>query len=689
MLNALLYTLLTALGCSIFVAPAFFYRWLCWILHVPLGWIRSFFRWVNWEKVSMFTLAGSLILVTLLTTFVSRHPDIPLDPEIDNSIYEGLRVAFSVFEGDSSTFREHMTTSPLVAQGAFWYWLLRICACVLPVLVPLSTVGTATILLWNHLPHHVPILSRNWYIFSELNPNSIRMAKSINEKLEDEWDTGVFIFLRTRRGDQSPEILDDIRTLNYYFHPKTEDRFLIWPLRRFRRMRFFFLSETTDENFERIQDFLETVKNKWLFCPLGKPRNDVFRQELYLLSETESAPMLIDHLRDTLYKEKEVTVSNTDGTTEQKTKKVKRLVFSNTELRLLDRFRATSYDLLRNVPLHEHIHDDKLHVLILGFGKIGREFFRTACSLGIFPDCKTEFTICDQLIDDKLALFESQCPELRQSVTIHPTKLNLETDALDKLIEVGEYHYILVALGDDERNIRVASRLKRFYRRSHWNYEARKQAGLPYAPDIQPQICVNIEDSIKHDYTQKLWAEASQRDNAKSWDTGLHIFGGLDQVFTPKVLMPRNLWTAARFIHRKLNSMESDEHLNWGEYERRSSLACAVRAEYLTAFNSTASPAKLADTEHLRWMAYVRSEGLRYADTNLVDVYYDRDNGRHVDILGKLTPCLTEDQDKLNSVWTHLSTGKYTNDYKDKRSFRQRDLYLVEQSHEIAEILKV
>ena len=686
MLNALLYTLLTALGCAIFVASAFFYRWLCWILHVPLGWIRSFFRWVNWEKVSMFTLAGSLILVTLLTTFVSRRPDIPLDPEIDTSIYEGLRVAFSVFEGDSIAFREHMTTSPLVAQGAFWYWFLRICACVLPVLVPLSTVGTATILLWNHLPHHVPILSRNWYIFSELNPNSIRMAKSINEKLEEEWDTGVFIFLRTRRGDQSPEILDDIRTLNYYFHPKTEDRFLIWPLRRFRRMRFFFLSETTDENFERMQEFLEAVKNKWLFCPLGKPRDDVFRQELYLLSETESAPMLIDHLRDTLYKEKEVTVSNADGTTEQKAKKVKRLVFSNTELRLLDRFRATSYDLLRNVPLHEHIHDGKLHVLILGFGKIGREFFRTACSLGIFPDCKTEFTICDQLIEQKLHAFLCQCPELNSSVSFRGMELDAETDHLDTLIYSRQFHYILVALGDDERNIRVASRLKRFYRRSHWNHEARKQAGLPCAPDIQPQICVNIEDSIKHDYTKKLWSEASQRVNARDWDKGLHIFGGLDQVFTPKVLMPRRLWTAARFIHRELNSMKPDEHLNWGEYECRSSLACAVRAEYLAASNATVSPAKLADTEHLRWMAYVRSEGLRYADTNLVNVYYDRDNGRHVDILGKLTPCLTTDQTKLGSVWTHLSTGKHAADYKDQHSFRWRDERLVALAAEIAKL---
>ena len=686
MLNALLYTLLTALGCAIFVAPAFFYRWLCWILHVPLGWIRSFFRWVNWEKVSMFTLAGSLFLVTLLTTFVSRHPDIPLDPEIDTSIYEGLRVAFSVFEGDSGTFREHMTNSPLVAQGAFWYWFLRICACVLPVLVPLSTVGTATILLWNHLPHHVPILSRNWYIFSELNPNSIRMAKSINEKLKKEWDTGVFIFLRTRRGDQSPEILDDIRTLNYYFHPKTEDRFLIWPLRRFRRMRFFFLSETTDENFERMQEFLEAVKNKWLFCPMGKPRDDVFQQELYLLSETESAPMLIDHLRDTLYKEKEVTVSNADGTTEQKKEKVKRLVFSNTELRLLDRFRATSYDLLRTVPLHKHIHkgsqEDTLNVLLLGFGKIGREFFRAAASMGVIHNCKTEFTLCDQQICSKLAVFQSKCPELYKSVTFYSRKLNIDTAALNQLIEARDYHYIVVALGDDELNIRVSSRLKQFYRHRHWKHEASESAAMRH-----PQICVNIEDSIKHDYVKNLW----NTDIDKSWDKELYVFGGLDEAFTPKVLMPEDLWKKACRIHRELNQLKKNEPINWDEYQRRSSIACASHMEYIVDDNwlSKYDTELLADTEHQRWMAYVRSEGMCQSSLPQVAAYRGKNGtSRHIDKLGKLTPCLVETE-KLDEIWKEVENnhqGASSNGpdilVNNSLSFRERDKLVVEKASE-------
>jgi hypothetical protein len=57
-----------------------------------------------------------------------------------------------------------------------------------------------------------------------------------------------------------------------------------------------------------------------------------------------------------------------------------------------------------------------------------------------------------------------------------------------------------------------------------------------------------------------------------------------------------------------------------------------------------------------------------------------------VDILGKLTPCLTTDQTKLDSVWTHLSQGKHAADYKDQHPFRWRDGHLVELAVEISKL---
>ena len=615
MLDALVYLAVAALGC---VGIWFF------------GFQR---KERDWERISVLSLSLSLVLVLALrwvTEFRCGSWE---------WIFTGVQTVFDVLEGNSMEFRTALSAIPVVPE-------LLSCA------VPALTVFTATQLLWNYLPHHVPMGKQEWYIFSDLDANSVRMAKNLARK------ENLCIFLRTRRNKADTDLLKELENLRFCLYPGDEARFLLWPWRRRHLLRFFFLSENTDENFQRMQDFLIAAGKDDHFTPRNVSLPDgQFQQELYLLSETESAPMLIDHLRNRM---KDVEC------------------FRNTELRLLDRFRATSYDLLRTKPLYEHIHNGRLHVLVLGFGKIGREFFRAACSLGILHGCTTEFTLCDLDICSKLNGFESQCPELRKSVTIHPRKLDLDTAALENLVKTTDYHYIVVALGDDERNIRVASRLKRFYRLRHWEAAAGRRT-----EDLQPQICVNIEDPIKHAYTEGLW------DDDSAWGHALHVFGGLEQVFTPEVLMPRSLWNAARYIHRQLNELGDDAVPDWGEYERRSSIACALRAAYLDASRpSGASPEALADTEHLRWMAYVRSEGLRYADPALVNAYYGQVKGGHVDILGKLTPCLTEDQTELTNVWTHLSTGPHARDYKNKKPFRERDLYLVNHAHEIAEILK-
>ena len=598
----------------------------------------------DWERISVLSLSLSLILVLVLRCYAEFRCD------SWDWLFIGIQTVFDVLEGDSCGFRTALSALPVIPE-------LLSCA------VPALAVFTAARLLWHYLPHHVPWFKKEWYLFSELDANSVRMAKNLAR--EDR----LCIFLRTPRNKADTALLKELGDIHFFLYPGDEARLLLWPWRRGHILRFFFLSENTDENFQRMQDFLLTAGKKRLFKPRSIALPDgQSQQELYLLSETESAPMLIDHLRGLL--------KNSD-------------CLQHTELRLLDRFRATSYDLLQNVPLHEHIHDGKLHVLILGFGKIGREFFRAASHMGVIHGCKTEFTLCDLSIKQKLNAFLCQCPELRCSVTFRSMELDAETNQLDQLIRGRQFNYILVALGDDERNIRVTSRLKGHYRRLHWACEAQNKKRPQTASEVQPQICVNIEDSIKHSYTGCLW-------KAKfTGDKSLHIFGGLDQVFTQEVLMPQNLWKAAHWLHMELNR-NSDGTLStsgWGEYERRSSIACAAHAAYHTASvgpnyleilsqwknaqqeDGRSGYDNLIDTEHRRWMAYVRSEGLRKAGLSLVDVYYDPKHGRHVDILGKLTPCLEDSADKLQAIWDQLSQDHES--YTGKYSFRQRDELLI------------
>ena len=304
----------------------------------------------DWERISVLSLSLSLILVLVLRCIAEFQFG------SWDWLFTGIQTVFDVLEGNSGDFRTALSAIPVIPE-------LLSCA------VPALAVFTAARLLWHYLPHHVPLFKQEWYIFSELDANSVRMAKNIAR------DDNLCIFLRTPRNKADTELLKELGDIHFFLYPGNEARFLLWPWRGGHILRFFFLSENTDENFQRMQDFLLTAEKKNLFKPRSISLPDgQFQQELYLLSETESAPMLIDHLRG-LLKNNEC--------------------FKNTDLRLLDRYRAISYDLLRSKPLHRHIRDGSLNILVLGFGKIGREFFRTTCSLGTLHDCRTEFTLCD------------------------------------------------------------------------------------------------------------------------------------------------------------------------------------------------------------------------------------------------------------------------------------------------------
>lgn len=623
------------------------YIWLC--RKTARLWPRR--RQFDSERWSLILLAICFVL-TLGISWVGAFADGDIHGTAD-AIFAGIEATFAHLEGDSGDFRDYAAN---IGNCALW------ASYILSAAIPFLTVLTALQLLWRYLPHHVPIFAETWYIFSELQPNSIRMARSIHENLEASGETGVFIFLRSPRGKQEADTLAELKDIRYHLYPKTERELLRLRHRRSRTLRFFFLTENTDENFNRMSDFLDAVRERSLFRPGRANSEDFNRQELYLLSETESASMLIDHLRRKLYDNGQ------------------RLdVFADTELRLLDRFRATSYDLLRRQPLQSLARDDALRILVLGFGKIGREFFRAACHMGVIHNCRTTFTLCDLDIQTKQARFLPQCPELDQSVDFQFRTLDADTHELDNLVQTMDYHFILVALGDDERNIRVASRLKQHYRRRR--FESLIPGG---AANYQPQIAVNVEDSIKHAYTEQLW---KTEETGESVDLPLHVFGGLDQTFTTEVLMPRNYWKAARWIHEVLLENGSDRNRLWSEYERRSSFACAAHAACYPPELCARKPDALRDTEHRRWMAYVRSEGMIYARRELMDAYFAPIGWRHVDILGKLSPCLTPAPQELRELWEHLNDLP-GNKYQGKKSFLQRDELLIRNAANIQSILK-
>ena len=89
---------------------------------------------------------------------------------------------------------------------------------------------------------------------------------------------------------------------------------------------------------------------------------------------------------------------------------------------------------------------------------------------------------------------------------------------------------------------------------------------------------------------------------------------------------------------------------------------------------------RLAKVEHLRWNAFIRSEGYRNADIDTMDAYASV-VGHQRDDLSKLHPCLVEwDQlDDVSAAYNHLMHAQ--------KDFKESDRQIINQIPKIIRFL--
>lgn len=607
------------------------------------------------------------------STFLSRFYDATID---------GVQTVIHIMEGETDALR-----AGYPKLGAIT-WALCFG-------IPVLTVMTALFVLIACFPH--PMRSKEEYlIFSQVEENSILLAEDmmfeqINGKEILRANRKV-IFLRVKEDELSPEFAARLKRIKARAHPYTEGDLLRihWRMRR-KKLRFFFLSSNTDLNFEQMKTLLTQVEKEKLFPILSadaakeleKDEQDgVYSQELYLLSETDSAPLLIDNLRKELCQP-----------LAKKSEPYVRLpVFAHTDLRLLDRYRTVMYDLMEKKALYETAPDREIRILILGFGRVGKAFFRTAASFCAMAKYKTSFMIWDKDIDRQWQELLLEYPKCGEDIAFEKESKNVMSgevlEEIEQKIKCGKpYTYILLSLGDDERNITVASRLVRHYLKGRWE-----------EPSLRlPAICVNLENSTKSDYVSSLF----QQDAPDL----LHVFGTDRKTFSESMLINRRLWRSARMLHRGMREEETSDFSCWSEYERRSSVASVAHAVYhveaIKSYSSNQNYDKaykklnkeqkkaMIEAEHRRWWNYSRSEGMQEIDITVAQKLL-KSKRSHVDTVAKLTPCMIEFS-KLDELFEKLypKNAKLPEGVqRPKRSFYEKDRYVVSNAGRLHQILQ-
>ena len=249
----------------------------------------------------------------------------------------------------------------------------------------------------------------------------------------------------------------------------------------------------------------------------------------------------------------------------------------------------------------------KISAVVVGMGRHGTEMVKALSWFGQMDGYKLEINAFDKdpLAEEK---FVALAPELMSSdyngvelkgeaqytITIH-SDIDVTTHSFaEKIKEITDASYVMVALGDDDVNISTAVNLRMYFER------------IGIHPVIQ---------AIVYNSQQKKALEGIRNYRNQPYD--ITFIGDMDSSYTEAVI-----------IDSELEEEALQRHLKWGneeefwtyEYNYRSSMASAIhmRARILCGIPGASKREEeltqqerdtIETLEHRRWNAYMRAEG--------------------------------------------------------------------------------
>lgn len=403
--------------------------------------------------------------------------------------------------------------------------------------------------------------NRDIYIFSELSEKSLELARSIRKKFSgsviafanvfDESSETIFDLKEESRKIKALHFKKDISDMGLMFHSKNT------------KATFFTIGESEPKNFEEALAIIHNFNRRE-------------NTELYVFSNSKEGQLLLDSVKKGCIKARRI---NED--------------------------RQLAYSMLINNPITENyteIEGNKvISTLIVGFGGYGSELTKALLWCGQLPDYIPEINVIDR---NPLAesFFTAECPEIMQlnnntefgearySLNFY-NGIDVHSNEFCKTVSsLRNTSVVYVSLGNDELNIETAVNLRVLFERI----------------GLYPVIRTIVYSEIKY---QMLNKSALTYHHGNSYD--IEIIGTIKDRFTFDKITNIELELAALKCHLQwADTPEAieEETKRFYEYEyfRSSSIASAIHKNYRS---EKYTEDEIFVAEHMRWNAYMRTEG--------------------------------------------------------------------------------
>ena len=537
------------------------------------------------------------------------------------SLHSSIRLF--IVDGEFTIVEDAMVNLPIWV--ATLYSLL---AAGLFVLAPILTFSLILSLIRNALSYiKLPFSRYNaLYVFSELNDETIELARNIRKLENDNKDEdftykrrGKIVFTNVfKEGEESSaELMQEARELKAVCLIGDIESFEFKKRKNLTTMKFFIMGHDEDVNLRRalsLYDYYKDKENKNI--------------SIYVLARSKTSEQIISKL--SVKDEKEE--SNNKGQKEKDEGKsrpfeIRRI---NPERALINSFfytdpgnanpeKTDSEDKVGRAELRGwtgifkgaiKIGDmHEIRILLVGLGTYGTEMLKTLVWFCQIEGYMVRIYAVDKNPNVK-EMIETECPELLdKSGNTDPDSATYEID-IRPGIEVDSKQFksllldyqptfIFTALGDDDENIRASMKI-------------RSMSESEFYPQIVT-VCMNPKINSELQEIKDYIGKTKQSYN-------IQLIGSREELFSYRGIIKTDFEKAGLNIHTHYGY--SEETFYSIDYNYRSSIAAAMHARAVLKFCRVAKEktkeqlkVDLGRQEHRRWIAWTRAEGYAFGET--------------------------------------------------------------------------
>lgn len=612
-------------------------------------------------KNNFSTCVSNLSFGVLLMSMVFLFPTHLKDYDFGGSIVSAIQSGFYVLSGRQSVKQLYLIELDAVSYIIYLavnYILFATAPVCLSALV-VSQFGDTSDRIRRWL-----IRAKECHIFSELNEQSLALAKSLSEKDGKK----VLIFCNSK--DAPKSLRSQVRNFGGVLLYATADA--LGFTKRYAHVRFYQMATSEDQNVQKASVLLqwqEDLQKK----EVGNEKKNTRCVEIFAFIGTKSKALIVEDIPHKYVK-----------------------------LRIIDEISLLCNNLFMERPLYTGLGEKKkISVMIVGCGKTGMQMIKTAVWCGQLENYALEINVFDKNVDPitrknmaREELFAA-CPELNlpeynirfynSDATCHEFESMVVQNCADTT-------YVVLAMKDDDLNIETAIRLRGLFLRSDEVCHA------------TPVINARVRNDVKLKNLSSNSAYLQKRQ--------IFTFGSVEELFDIDVLMNSELERIAFMVHLHyygvLHLEENHEDyvgavaaLEAKEYNRNSSMANALHIQYklfdcglLSAEQQEltddlaaefqryiAQPEvleRVAKLEHRRWNAFTRSLGYSTVSMATVKKYYDvNDKKSYINELAMLHPCLVP-WDALDGLSRFMNEIYKTNPDFSQEDFQEDDRRVVQ-----------